>query len=115
MQLGLSLLEPKPCSTRKAARRSPGLIPGGTLTTPCRRKPADWKLTTSSPMADFPSLFALAAGTLAIWRHDERGRECLPRIPVMGGPCKMHSLLEGRQRWPRSLPELDWLLCPRRA
>src|SRR5580698_116866 len=41
MQVGLSLLEPKPCSTRNAARRSPGRTPSGTLTTPCRRKPAD--------------------------------------------------------------------------
>src|SRR5580692_125946 len=41
MQVGLSLLEPKPCSTRNAARRSPARTPSGTLSTPCRRKPAD--------------------------------------------------------------------------
>ena len=44
------LLLPNPCSTRKAARRSPGRSPLGTCTTPESFRPADGKVTASSDM-----------------------------------------------------------------
>jgi hypothetical protein len=39
--LELSEFEPKPCRTKKAARRSPARNVSGTPITPCSRKPAD--------------------------------------------------------------------------
>src|SRR5262245_426050 len=42
------LLLPKPCSTRKAPRRSDGRNPRGTCTTPESLRPADGKVTASS-------------------------------------------------------------------
>ena len=42
------LLLPKPCSTRKAARRSPGRTSSGTWTTPESFSPADGMVTAVS-------------------------------------------------------------------
>src|SRR6516164_492584 len=42
------LLLPKPCSTRKAPRRSDGRNPRGTCTTPESLRPADGMVTASS-------------------------------------------------------------------
>src|SRR4029453_15575979 len=44
------LLLPKPCSTRKAPRRSDGLSPRGTCTTPESLSPAEGKVTACSVM-----------------------------------------------------------------
>src|SRR5438445_11828567 len=49
------LLLPKPCSTRNAARRSDGLSPRGTCTTPDSLSPAEGKVTACSVMA-WPSI-----------------------------------------------------------
>ena len=48
------LLLPKPCSTMKAARRSPGRIPSGTCTTPESFSPADGKVTAFSVIDRLP-------------------------------------------------------------
>src|SRR5262245_44520 len=48
MVLDEVLLLPKPCSTRKAARRSPERNPAGTCTTPESFRPAEGKVTASS-------------------------------------------------------------------
>src|SRR5262249_4758808 len=50
------LLLPKPCSTRKAPRRSDGLSPRGTWTTPDSLRPTDGKVTACSIMG-IASLF----------------------------------------------------------
>ena len=41
-------LLPKPCSTRKAARRSPGLMPSGRRTVPASLRPAEGMVTACS-------------------------------------------------------------------
>jgi hypothetical protein len=50
------LLLPKPCSTRKAGRRSPAFTPSGTRTVPDSVRPADGIVTDSSRMTFAPAL-----------------------------------------------------------
>src|ERR1700756_3023806 len=59
------LLLPKPCSTRKAPRRSDGLSPRGTCTMPESLRPADAKVTACSVMGMASVLVRLFAFRLS--------------------------------------------------
>src|SRR5690606_22971988 len=65
------LLLPKPCSTRKAPRFSPGLIPSGTRTVPASFSPADGMMTDSSCILFSP----LAAVAVFTRPHPEEARK----------------------------------------
>src|SRR5260221_13025044 len=73
------LLLPKPCSTRKAPRRSDGLSPRGTCTTPDSLSPADGKVTACSVMG-MASVFVLRRFRRASRHPTCSARVCLPNL-----------------------------------
>src|SRR5260221_14029809 len=77
------LLLPKPCSTRKAPRRSDGLSPRGTCTTPDSLSPADGKVTACSVIGMAPA-FVLRRLRRGLRRPACSGRVCLPNLRVFG-------------------------------
>src|SRR5262245_19769023 len=86
------LLLPKPCSTRKAPRRSDGRNPRGTCTTPESLRPADGKVTASSVIGVVSVRGGVA--TLSERRRDGRwiaGRREQPHERVIAAPRRCSS------------------------
>src|SRR5258708_21396749 len=78
------LLLPKRCSTRKAPRRSDGLSPRGTCTTPDSLSPADGKVTACSVIGK-ASVFVLRRLRRASRHPTCSGRGFFPHPRVF--PC----------------------------
>ena len=89
-----SLLVPKPCSTRKAERFSPGRKSAGTPSAPWSRRPADGMLTIISSMSGTvsqiradckPASLQLATNRMAVSLRSSIAAAVLPKNKVSPG------------------------------